>query len=73
MRRVLSVGLGAVSAFFLFYTTRLLVVTDLLRHTRTGGQGAFIGAVAFPLLAIVFGWAARLCWRRGASGGGSAA
>ena len=72
MLRVLSVVLAAVSAFFVFYTARLLVVTDFLRHTRAGGQGAFIGAVAFPVLAIVFGWAARICWRRGATGGGSA-
>ena len=73
MLRVFSVGLGAVSAFFIFYTARLLVVTDFLRHTRAGGQGAFIGAVAFPVLAIAFAWVARICWRRGASGGGSAA
>ena len=27
---------------------------------RSGGQGAYVGAVVFPLLAILFGWSA---WR----------
>lgn len=39
MLRVFSVGLGAVSAFFVFYTARLLVVTDFLRDTRAGAGG----------------------------------
>src|SRR4051812_29618201 len=47
--RVLAILLGAVSGFFVFYTVRLLVVTRGLQHIRVGGQGAFIGAVVFPL------------------------
>ena len=43
------------SAFFVFYTVRLLYVTHLLRATRAGGQGAYVGAIVFPLLAILFG------------------
>jgi len=43
----------------IFYTVRLLVVTGFLRHTRAGGQGAYIGAVVFPLLALGFAWIAR--------------
>ena len=43
--RLVSVGLGLVSLFFVFYTLRLLVVTQGLQHTRPGGQGAYIGAV----------------------------
>ncbi len=62
--RVLSVVLALVSAFFVFYTVRLLVVTQGLQHTRVGGQGAYVGAVAFPIIAIAFGWAAVWCWNR---------
>jgi hypothetical protein len=64
MMRVVSVVLGLVSLFFVFYTVRLLVVTQGLQHTRPGGQGAYIGAGVFPLLAIGFGWASVACWRR---------
>jgi len=66
--RVAAIGLGAASAFFVFYTARLLVVTGFLQHVRAGGQGAFIGAVAFPVLAIVFGWSSVKCWRRARRG-----
>ena len=45
MRQVLAVVAACVSAFFAFYTLRLLVVTRLLTHTRAGGAGAFIGAI----------------------------
>jgi hypothetical protein len=58
LRRFLSLIAGLVSAFFVFYTVRLLVVTAFLTRTRAGGGGAFVGAIVFPLLAIVFGWLA---------------
>jgi len=45
VRQVLAVVAGCVSAFFAFYTLRLLVITRLLTHTRAGGAGAFIGAI----------------------------
>ena len=64
MMRVLAVLLGIVSLFFAFYTVRLLVVTQGLRHLRTGGGGAYIGAAVFPLIAIGCGWASVVCWRR---------
>ena len=54
--------LALASAFFVFYTARLLYVTHGLRATRAGGQGAYVGAVVFPLLALVFSWGA---WRFG--------
>lgn len=63
MRRVLAVIAGLVCIFFLFYTIRLLVVTAFLTRTRAGGSGAFVGAIAFPVLAIVFGWLAVRAWR----------
>jgi hypothetical protein len=66
MMRAVAVVLAFCSAFWVFYSARLLVVTGFLQQTRPGGQGAFIGAVVFPLLAFGFGWAARTAWRRGA-------
>jgi hypothetical protein len=57
---VFGVVLGLLSVFFLFYTARLFYVTRGLTAIRTGGQGAYVGAVVFPLLAILFGWSA---WR----------
>ena len=63
--RVLAVILGAMGAFFVFYTVRLFAVTGFLQHTRAGGQGAYVGAVVFPLLAILFGWSGLRAWRRG--------
>ena len=65
--RILAVALGLGSAFFVFYTVRLLVVTGFLQHTRAGGQGAFIGAVVFPALALGLAWGSNRCWRRGGS------
>ena len=65
MLRVLAVALAAFSAFFVFYTVRLLAVTQFLHQTRAGGQGAYVGAIVFPLLAVLLGWAAVRCWRRG--------
>ena len=63
MRRVLAVIAGFISAFFVFYTIRLLVVTAFLTRTRVGGGGAFVGAIAFPVLALLFGWFAVRIWR----------
>ena len=60
---VLTVAAAALtlgSAFFVFYTVRLLVVTRGLHAVRAGGHGAYVGAVAFPLLAVLLGWGA---WR----------
>ena len=69
MRRGVAIVAAAVSAFFVFYTMRLLAVTSLLQRTRPGGGGAYIGVVIFPLLALVCAWAAVRAWRepRGAS------
>jgi len=69
--RLIAVVLGLVSAFFAFYTVRLLFVTGLLQHTRAGGQGAFIGAVAFPVIALALAWTSVRAWRRGGSGSGA--
>ena len=55
---VFGVILALLSLFFVFYTARLLYVTHFLTSLRSGGQGAFVGATVFPLLALVFGWGA---------------
>jgi hypothetical protein len=65
MRRVLAIVAAAVSAFFVFYTIRLFMVTGFLQRTRPGGGGAYVGAVVFPLLALLFGWMALRAWRGG--------
>ena len=72
MIRGLAVVLFASSAFFIFYTVRLLVVTGALAHTRPAGHGAYIGAIVFPVLAIEFAWAGRRCWMRGKLSGPAA-
>ena len=62
MSKVISLIIGIVlallSVFFVFYTVRLLYITSGLTAIRPGGQGAYVGALVFPLLAIVFGWGA---------------
>jgi len=60
---VAALLLTLLSGFFVFYTARLLYVTRGLRATRAGGQGAYIGAIAFPLLALLLGWGAWRCVR----------
>jgi hypothetical protein len=60
IRVVFGLILALLSVFFIFYTARLLYVTHGLTAIRAGGQGAYVGAIVFPLLAIVFGWVA---WR----------
>ena len=54
-----AAALMLASAFFIFYTARLLVVTRGLRAVRAGGHGAYIGAAVFPLLAFLLGWGGR--------------
>jgi hypothetical protein len=68
VRRVLAVLTALVSAFFVFYSVRLLVVTGFLRHIRAGGGGAYVGAAVFPLLALGFAWASVRLWGRAAGG-----
>ena len=55
--------LGLLSAFFVFYAVRLLYVTHGLQRIRTGGQGVYIGAIVFPVLALLLGWGAWRCVR----------
>jgi len=45
---------GVIGAFFIFYTVRLFYITQGLSNIRVGGKGTYIGAVAFPILALTF-------------------
>ena len=63
-RSVAGIILALIGAFFIFYTARLLYVTSGLRVIRVGGQGAYIGAIVFPLIALLCTWGAWRCLRR---------
>ena len=58
---------AAACLFFIYYTVRLIYVNlamspDVAVH-RTGGM--LIGAIAFPVAAIVFGAVSWFCFSRG--------
>ena len=71
MTRSIFIIIGALFAagclFFIYYTVRLIYVNmtmtadDAAIH-RTGGM--LIGAIAFPLAAIIFGAISWFCFRR---------
>jgi hypothetical protein len=63
MLQLIAIVAGLCSAFFIFYTIRLLAVTRFLTQLRPGGGGAWVGAVVFPALALLFAWAAIRLWR----------
>jgi hypothetical protein len=50
----LMVVCGIIGAFFIFYTARLLYITQGLSNIRVGGKGTYIGAVVFPILSLTF-------------------
>lgn len=62
--RTLGVVFALLSAFFVFYTVRLLAVTRGLQATRPNGQGAYVGAIVFPLLAVGCAWVSWRCFSR---------
>jgi hypothetical protein len=59
----LGIFLAVLSVFFFFYTGRLLYVTKFFSTIRPGGQGAYVGAIAFPLIGLLTGWGAWRCFR----------
>ncbi|HNQ14352.1 MAG TPA: hypothetical protein PKM58_02240 [Pyrinomonadaceae bacterium] len=68
MKNVVLTTLGVLfalmSAFFLYYTVRLVLMNmfaaDAAAH-RTSGM--LIGAIAFPIATFVFGIISRLCFK----------
>jgi membrane protein implicated in regulation of membrane protease activity len=67
--RIAAVMLGLVSAFFVFYTIRLLFVTKGLSAIRSGGGGTYIGAIVFPILALLFAFSSWRCIKTARSKG----
>jgi len=65
---IIGILAAAPCLFFAYYTIRLIYVNltmtaeETVAH-RTGGM--LIGAIAFPLAAIVFGLISWLCFRKG--------
>jgi hypothetical protein len=61
---VVALVSGALCVFFAWYTGRLLwvnlTVADVAQHRQTG---MYIGAVAFPVATLLFGYISRLCWK----------
>lgn len=61
---VLAVVLALLCGFFAWYTVRLvyinLAVPAVAKHRQSG---MFIGAVAFPVATLVFGWLSLRCIR----------
>ena len=61
--RALALAFGVLSLFFAWYTARLIWVNVMVAGVAQHRQmGMYIGAVAFPAAALVFGYAARRCW-----------
>jgi hypothetical protein len=61
MLGLLGTVLALASVFFAFYTARLLYVNLTITGDASRRQsGMYIGAIAFPLAAVLFGW---LSWR----------
>ena len=45
MRTAAGIVLALISAFFIFYTCRLLYVTHFMTAVRATGHGAYIGLI----------------------------
>jgi hypothetical protein len=62
MLAISAVCLGAACAFFGWYTVRLVWVNLMIHETAAHRQtGMYIGAVAFPVATILFGYGAWRC------------
>jgi len=65
---IIGTFFAAACLFFIYYTVRLIYVNlamspDEAAAHRTGGM--LIGAIAFPVAAIIFGLISWFCFRRG--------
>lgn len=59
---LLGAVLALASVFFSFYTVRLLYVNLMMPEGASRRQfGMYIGAIAFPLAAVLFGWLSLRC------------
>ena len=65
MWRLLAVLLALPATFFTYYTVRLIYINLAVAGVSERRQwGMFVGFVAFPAAAIVFGWLSLLSWRK---------
>ena len=63
---LLGLLLAAPCAFFAWYTARLLYINLTVPSVAGHRQpGMYIGAVAFPLATLVFGWLSFRCFKKG--------
>jgi hypothetical protein len=62
---VLGVAFAALGVFFAYYAVRLLYINLAVQGVAAHRQGGmYIGAVAFPVAVIVFGWLSLWCFRK---------
>jgi len=62
---LLGVAFAALGVFFAYYTLRLLYINLAVPGVAEHRQaGMYIGAVAFPVAALVFGWLSLWCFRK---------
>ena len=61
---LLALAFAAASCFFLYYTVRLAWVSMQPHEGRAVGGGAYIGAVAFPLAFVIFGYIAYRLYKK---------
>jgi hypothetical protein len=62
---LLGVLLAAPAIFFAYYTVRLIYINFAAPGVAAHRQsGMYIGAVAFPLATLVFGWLSVRCFRK---------
>lgn len=68
---VAAVGFAAPCLFFLYYTVRLIYVNFAASAENAAAHrtsGMLIGAIAFPIAAIVFGLISWFCLRKARRG-----
>ena len=63
--RLLGLLLAAPAIFFAYYTVRLIYINFAAPGVAAHRQsGMYIGAVAFPLATLIFGWLSVRCFRK---------
>jgi hypothetical protein len=62
---LLGALLAAPALFFAYYTARLIYINFAAPGVAAHRQfGMYIGAVAFPLATLIFGWLSVRCFRK---------
>jgi len=62
---LLAVAFAALALFFAYYTVRLLYINLAVQGVAEHRQGGmYVGAIAFPIATLVFGWLSLRCLRK---------